>query len=208
MITVNIRADTQPFVNRMNDIKRGLGDRALVSALNKTIAQSKTRMQRAITAEYMVSASLVRERLRIARASRKGGVTFTATLIGNPDSGGAKRALNLIHFVERKVTIAEAKRRRKSETLAHIRFKIKRSGGLKTILGSTDGKGAAFIANQGRTVFRRTGRSRLPIEAVTTVGVPQMFNTIKNIEMITAFMETTFGRVFESEAKYYLSTVK
>ncbi len=32
-----------------------------------------------------------------------------------------------------------------------------------------------FIANQGRTVFKRVGKARLPIEAVSTIDVPSMF---------------------------------
>jgi hypothetical protein len=50
--------------------------------------------------------------------------------------------------------------------------KIKKAGPRKLIKG-------AFIGNKGRTVFERAGSGvgRLPIRAVETIDVQQMFNT-------------------------------
>ena len=75
--------------------------------------------------------------------------------------------------METKVTLAERRRRRKAGTLSELRFKIRRAGGQKMIEG-------AFIG--GRTVFRRIGKDRLPIEALATIGIPQMF-TAKKINL-------------------------
>jgi len=80
--------------------------------------------------------------------------------------------MNLIHFLEKKVTLAEGRRRKKSGTQNQLRFKIKRVGGLKTIKG-------AFVGNKGRTIFKRSGKGRLPIEGVQTIGVRAMFSTKK-----------------------------
>jgi hypothetical protein len=156
-------------------------------------------MIRGITGEYNLKASDVRERLRVRRAQRS-GMQFTATLVGNPQ-GRAKRAMNIIRFVEKSVSLAESKRRRKRGDLGAVFVKIKRAGGRKAIQG-------AFIGNLGRTVFRRTGPGRLPIEPVSTIGVPQMFQAKKVQIPVQRWITENFPRIFEADATYFLGTVK
>ena len=199
MFSINVKADVKPAVDYLNRIAKGIGDKALTSALNKTVAQARTQMIRGITSEYAISAATVRERLQLQRASRT-GMQFTATLIGNP-AGRAKRAMNVIRFIEKSVSLAQARKRRKAGTLGALRFKIRRAGGLQTIAG-------AFIANNGRTVFRRTGKARLPIEAVSTIGVPQMFNAKKVQIPVQRWITENFPRIFDRETRYFLSTIK
>lgn len=183
---------------RLNAAKRGLGDRATVSALNKTASQAQTQMSRVIRQDYNISASLVRERLRVRRAARRGEFTFEAALMGNANN--QSRAMNLIHFLERKTTLAEGRRRAKAGTQNQLFFKIKKRGGKPTIPG-------AFIGNRGRTVFIREGLARLPIKPVQTIGVPQMFNTRKNRGAVEQFIRENFPRIYQREIAYYLSTV-
>jgi len=201
MFDVTVRFNIDDLRGKLNAIKDGLGDRAVVSALNKTVNQSKTRMSEAIRADYNISASLVRERLRIRKATKNGFATFTALLIGNPETGGGKRSMNLIHFMERKVTLAEGRRRLKAGTRAELHFKVRKAGGKDMLPG-------AFVGNQGRTVFIRTGKSRLPIKAVRTIGVPQMFSTKKNIRNIMDWIKVKFPTIMEHEATYFLSKIK
>lgn len=199
MFTINIKADVQPTIDYLNKLAKSLGDQVITSALNKTVAQARTQIIRGITSEYAIKAADVRERLQIQRASRA-GMQFTATLLGNP-AGRAKRAMNVIRFIERKVTLAEARRRGKAGTLGVLRFKIRRAGGMQTIAG-------AFIANNGRTVFRRVGKGRLPIEPVQTIGVPQMFQARKVQIPVQRWISENFPRIFDREVRYFLSTVK
>ena len=199
MFSINVKADVKPAVDYLNKIAKGLGDKALTSALNKTVAQARTQMIRGITSEYAIKAADVRERLQLQRASRT-GMQFTATLIGNP-AGRAKRAMNVIRFIEKSVSLAQARKRRKAGTLGALRFKIRRAGGLQTIAG-------AFIGNNGRTVFRRTGKARLPIEAVSTIGVPQRFQARKIQIPIQRWITENFPRIFDRETRYFLSTIK
>jgi Prophage minor tail protein Z (GPZ) len=201
VMQVTVRWDVNAVINKLNAIQKGIGDRALVSALNKVTTQAQTQMSRAIREDYNISPALVRERLKIRRATAKGLATFTAALIGNPNSGGAKRSMNMIHFLERSVTLAEARRRGKSKTLSELRFKVKRSGGKVSIPG-------AFIGNNGRTVFIREGRARLPIKPVRTIGVPQMFSTRKNVGLVEKWIKANFHRILQSEIRYYLSRIK
>jgi hypothetical protein len=112
----------------------------------------------------MLRANEVRPRLNLSRASR-GHLVVVMDPFASRRRG---RALNLIHFVERRVTLAEGRRRAKAGNIAQVRFQVRRGGGKKMIPG-------LFIANQGRTVFKRVGKARLPIEAVSTIDVPSMF---------------------------------
>lgn len=143
--------------------------RALTMALNKTAAKARTEADRAIRDRFAVSADQVRKSMVILRARRNGRtIEAVVQVFGSPTRRG--RSMNMARFMERKVSLAEARRRRKGGTLHALRFKILRNGGMKTIDG-------AFLGNKGRTVFRRVGRDRLPIEPVQVIGVSQMFNT-------------------------------
>jgi len=180
---------------RLDSMRQEVRDKALVSAVNKTIEQGRTQMIREIASDYMVTASYVRERLRIKRASaRQGRLQIEATLDG---SNGKKRSANMIRFLERKTTMAEARRRGKAGTLNQLFFKVKRSGGKKAIAG-------AFIGNKGRTVFMRDGKARLPIHAVQTIDVPQMFNQKRINAAVVAALIAKFPAIFEREAAFYL----
>jgi hypothetical protein len=192
VITVSIKHNIDQVVRELQaNIPKAI-EAAQISALNKTADGAKTRMVRAISSTYKINQSVVREKLFISRATRKGGATFTAALLGS-----GKPSMNVIRFLEAKVTLAEAKRRRKSGTLNELRFQILRAGGLKTIDG-------AFIGNKGRTVFRRTGKSRLPIEPIQTIDIPGMFRSRKNTGEVTSWIQDNFNRIFERELKFYL----
>lgn len=200
MMQVTVLWDTREVERKLNAIKAGLGDRAITSAINKVAAQAKTQMSKAIREDYNISAALVNERLRLRKATRSGVATFTAILIGNPETGGRRRSMNLVHFLEKSTSLAEARKRGKAGTLAQLHFKIRKTGGKAIVRG-------AFIGNQGRTVFIREGAGRLPIKAVRTIGVPQMFSTRKNIGKIKVWIGDNFPRILQSEVKYFLSTV-
>jgi len=153
-------------------------ERAEVMAINKTATKAKTEMKRAISSEFMLTQREIAPHLRIRKA-RKGHVVATLDPFDSPSKPGS-RSMNLIHFMEKKVTMAQYRKRRKAEGRPQLRFKIKRTGGgLKTIRG-------AFIGNKGRTVFKRTGKGRLPIKPVQTIGVPGMFNTRRINERVLA----------------------
>ena len=97
------------------------------------------------------------------KAKKSGSVSFTAILRGT-----GKRSANLIRFVERSISLAQLKKRKKLDDGKEIRFKIRKSGGLKVIKGS-------FVGNKGRTIFKRVEGGR-KIKPVRTIDVPQMFN--------------------------------
>ena len=133
-------------------------------------------MKRGITSEFNIKANEVAARLSLSKANRNN----LAVVLDPFASKRRGRALNLIHFLERKVTMAQARRRAKNghlyttgmngKKLPILYFKIRKNEPAKPIPGT-------FLGNKGRTVFIRVGKSRLPIKAACTIDVPQMFTT-------------------------------
>ena len=119
--------------------------------------------------------------------------------------------MNIIAFVERSVTMAQARKRMRAgeggtHTLKHgtkvrqaleLRFQIKRGGGKKMIKG-------AFIGNKGRTVFIREGKERTPIRALSTIDVPQMFNAQRINAPVRKVMIERFPAAFKRELRSVL----
>lgn len=161
---------------RLKALSTITGDKAMAMALNKTAAKGKTEVNRAITQRYAIKASEVSNSVSVRSASAKQGGQLQASIsiFGSAKKQG--RSLNLIHFTERMVTMAQGRKRTKDGTQNQLRFKVIKSAGLKTILGDSTLKNGAFIGNKGRTVFQRVGKARLPIKPVQVIGVGQMFN--------------------------------
>ena len=177
---------------------KGLGDdianQSLREAVNKAAAKGNTEMKRRISREFNLRAGDVANQLMARKASKSFSVV-TAEILAQPKVRG-RRARNVIEFMERKVSLAEARRRRKSGTLKDLRFEIRR--GRKVMIPGS----FVLTANRGTFVAQRVPGSVAPsrskyagtkhaeqIKAVQTIDVPQMFNTkrialevIRNLE--------------------------
>lgn len=192
---LNVSMNFPAVKARMDSLEADIRDRATVSAVNKTMDQAKTQMARQIVERYAVTSSYVKERLRVRGASRKGGMLqIEATLIGGD---GRRRAANIIAFVEKKTTLAQARKRSRDGTLRQLFVKVKKGGPSKPLPG-------AFIGNKGRTVFEREGKARLPIRPVQVIDVPQMFNTRSINKAVIDFISRKFPEVFEREARFFI----
>lgn len=164
-----------------------LRDKAIAAGLNRVAEKGRTETDRAIRDEYVISSERVRNSISLRRASAA-GLRFEAVIdiFGSANRRG--RSLNVIHFMERKVTFAQARRRAKNRELfvtgkggrllPILRFVFKKGSGGKRIEG-------AFIGNKGRTVFRRIGKPsardprREAIAPVQVIDVPAMFRSKK-----------------------------
>lgn len=181
MLRISVDFDMSEVVRWSDDLANTKMPQVKARIVNRAAEQGQTEMIRQITRTYAVSAKLVRDRLKVRRASASAGKFLVEAYLVGTDP---KRSMNLIHFVEKAVTLAQAAKRTKAgeggtqqlrngavvKKALELRFKIKRVGEKKLVDG-------AFIGNKGRTVFKRTGDKRLPIEAIQTINVPQMFNT-------------------------------
>ena len=195
MVAVSIKTNFPQVQKQLETLHTNIGERAMASAINSTLAIAKTAMGRAIVQEFNVSAAYVRDRLRLRRASAKrGSLNISGALIGGRADG--KRSANVIAFVDKKVTLAASKRRRKAGTLNQVFVKIKRKGGSKPLDN-------VFIGNKGRTVFARVGKSRLPIRPVQTIDVSQMFNTQRINDAVVKVMYDRFPEIFARDARFW-----
>lgn len=203
MIVISIKHNLDQIARDLKATQKAI-QAAIPRAVNRTTEGALTCAATTISSEYKLTRSFVRQRLALRKASRKGPHAFSATLIGNP-AGKAKRAMNVIHFAVAKLTRAEVAAWRREAagrlTRPQVPFQIKRSGGRVHIKG-------AFVGNDGRTVFRRTGKDRLPIEPVQTIGVPQMFTSSKVQRTVRDWISANFPRIFEAELRYRMATVK
>ena len=178
---IDIKTNFPEVQQLMAKLRQDIARQATARALNRTVEGARTDMSREIRREFAVTAGYVRQRLSIRRAGASGALRLTAELRGGD---GKRRSANVIAFGAR-------------QTGKGVSVKIKRQGGRKVITN-------AFIANQGRTVFIRTGAKRLPITAVQTIDVPQMFNTDRIKRAVGAAIERKFPAIWAREAAYYL----
>ena len=171
-----------PSVAKMLDTMRDdVAKQATARALNTTTAQAKTAMSREIRQEFVITASKVSAALRINRAVANAGWLKLEASLESPAKRG--RSLNLANFQPR-------------TTRKGVTFKVKRNGPRMLIPGS-------FLINNGRTLMIREGKQRLPIKALQTIDVAQMFNTKRINSVVVRMMETKFPELFAREAKFY-----
>lgn len=188
--TISIRNNFPQVAARLDRLAKDVGNRALVRALNATVVQAKPAMARQIAKEFRITSSQAKARLDVRRARSKAGhLRFEASLLATRKTKG--RGMNLIHFV-----IGGRPVRNRKGTLAQLKMQIKRGGGRKVIKG-------AFIATNrktgGEAVFVRDGKARYPIKTLTTVDVPQMFNTRRINSVIRTLMLQRFEINFNRE---------
>lgn len=166
---------------QLKQLQADVAKQATSRTLNSTIAIAKTAMSREIRQEFVLPASKVGDVLKISKASASGGnVRLEASLYPVSKKG---RSLNLSNFQAR-------------QTSKGVTFKIKRSGPRQLIPG-------AFLINQGGTVMIRIGKERLPIKALQTIDVAQMFNTKRINAKVVDTIKQRFPEIFEREAKFY-----
>lgn len=152
--------------------------------LNKVAAGALGKMSSAISEDYMITKKQASEKLRITKATATAGRFYMQATLYSP-TNGKRKGFNLIRFISgRRVIGGKGK--------PQLKFKIKRGGGTVSIPG-------AFIGNAGRTVFIRTGKGRQPIKAVTTIDVPQMFNSRKVNNRVVEYIRERLPIVAQQE---------
>lgn len=181
MVAITIKHNFPDVQRQLDALEKDVRDKALVRAVNRTIEQAQTRMSREISREYNIKSGDVKARMFIRRASsRQGSFRIEASLEVSSRKG---RSANVIRF--------DAK-----QTPKGVSVKIRRTGGRQVIRG-------AFIANKGRTVFQRVGDARLPIKAVQTIDIGQMFNAKRINAVVVSLMLEKFPEIFAREVAFY-----
>lgn len=178
---IDIRTNFPQVARQLASMRQDVSNRAVASALNKVTAQAKTAMSREIRAEFSINTATVNQALRVERATSRGRLRLVAALSSVSRPG--RRSLNLGHFAPR-------------QTKLGVTVKVKRRGPRKLIRG-------AFLINGGATVMIRVGRSRLPIKALQTIDVGQMFNTRRINAKVVQLIEARFPAIFANEARFF-----
>ena len=178
---LSIKTNFPEVERQLKQLQQGVAVQATARALNSTVAQAKTAMSREIRAEFVLPAAKVNDALRINRARASAGEFAMMASLESPKKRG--RSLNLANFQAR-------------QTAKGVTFKVSRSGARKLIPGS-------FLINNGKTVMIRVGNKRLPIKALQTIDVAQMFNTKRINAKVVQVINDRFQTIFEREAKYY-----
>lgn len=179
---ITIKTNFPDVQRQLESLQRDIAQQATARALNRTVEQAKTAMSKEIRAEFVLPASTVNQSLRITRAKAKGGLFNLEAELSSISQPG-KRALNLAHFQAR-------------QTAKGVTFKVSRKGPRKLIPG-------AFLINGGKTVMIRVGRKRLPIKALQTINVAQMFNTKRINAKVLQVINERFPTIFDREVKFY-----
>jgi hypothetical protein len=170
--------------DRLRRVASDLQPKVLGPAINKVAEKARAEISRAIPQEFAVKASEVRNAVSLRKA-RSGDIEARITVFGSTSRRG--RSMNLIHFLAAVQQAGKAIKKRgvkasKADLSAlnrQLGFLIKRAGGLKKIDG-------AFVGNDGRTIFRRIGKARLPIEPLQVIGFSQMFSSRRISERVLA----------------------
>lgn len=209
MIEFSIRHNFPQVISTLSSLPAQVGNKVMARALNNTINMAKPAMAKQITGEFKVSSAEVKDRLEVERASSKGGqLKIEVSLSAKSKARG--RSMNLIAFQTGLLTKTTAKRAGNAKAVGQLGFQIKRLGGRKIITG-------AFIANKGRTVFIRmpgttmASRSKYAgtkhaqaIASVSTIDIPQMFNTKRINQVVVKSMLDNFDKQFARELRTVL----
>ena len=106
---IKISTNFPQIQRQLETMRQDIADKAVASALNKTVAQAKTAMSREIRREFNISTQAVNDALRIRRATAvRARLQLEASLESRSKRG---RSLNLINFLERSVSMAAARQR-------------------------------------------------------------------------------------------------
>lgn len=199
---ISIKTNFPELKRSLDNLRKEIREPASVRALNRTVDQARTSMSREIRSEFNMSPADVNAALKVRRASNSQGQFYLSAELSSPSKRG--RSLNLIRFTQRSVTLAAYRKRIKAgegntgrgNRALELLFKIKKRGTSVQVKG-------AFIGNKGRTVFIRIGQSRLPVKAVQTIDVAQMFNAQRINKRVVEFINKTYPKNVAHEIKFY-----
>lgn len=155
---------------------------AAARAVNRVLTSARAEVVRAVRDRYTVRASDVRLSLKLTKASKN-------RLEGEISSRGSKVDLNASHFKVRPRSDTTGRRQRR--VVAEI------------IKGSPHEVERGFIFNT--QVFRRVGRTRLPIAKQTGPAVPQMLEHDEVLTKVSHNLQERFVQRLDHEVEALLN---
>ena len=125
MVSISVKTNFPEVQKSLSKLNIEIQKKVVPTALNKVAKKASIEMTRAITQEFNIKREDVNKRIRIIRAGRK--LDQWAAAIDPFKSSRRGRSLNLIRFLETKVTLSEGRRRKKAGDQNQLRFQIKKT---------------------------------------------------------------------------------
>lgn len=175
---IDIKADVAAARRQLYSWQHNVIPKATAAALNRTGDHANTLTVRDLAEITGLKQKDVRAAMRRVRA-KWGNLEYRLAAIG--------RALNLIRFAAR-----QTKKGVTASAWGKPRFLYKHT----------------FIANQGRTVFVRESKARLPIKAVHGPSLPREFGRAQFMNNLKAAVTLKWRTEFAHQMAYYLSKQK
>ena len=173
---------------KIKEVEKQLGEykikapTALSRALNRAAANAKTNAVKKVREKYSVKAADVRKTINVINANKN-------TLAARVKSEGTR--IPLIKFNVKPST----PRTKKPPKVLKVQVK---KDGLKDLVGG-------FVANiNGDKVFKRTSKTRLPIEQLFGPAVPQMLGT----KDMREYIESEAAKVFDQRLEHEIHRIQ
>lgn len=181
---INVRADFKDTFRKLDELSEGIRNKATAAALNRIGDQTKTQAVREISRTYNITATKVRERIKVRKAFAAGRLAVEIAVEGR----FGRRATNLITFGARQL-----KR-------GGVSVKIRRDK------SPNRGKNWFVLENRktgGKFVAKRVKPGRGGIQPVLTIDVGQMFNARAINDRLIALARERFPRELESRVAFF-----
>lgn len=179
MITIN--------ADKIKEVEQGLGQFkskapiAISRALNRAATNAKTNAIKKAREEYVIKAKDIRDTIKITNANKN-------TLGALVKSTGERTPL--IKFNVK----PNVPRPKNPPNILKVEVK---KGGLKSLVGS-------FVTDiNGNKVFRRTSKSRLPIEQLFGPAIPQMLGNTT----VKTFIESEAAKMFDQRLDHEIQRI-
>lgn len=178
---VSTRIDFSQALKKLEQLPQKIQDKAIQQTINQTARDARSSMKSNILEVYGLPSSKVNDQLKVKKASN------TKTLVQAvlyPTFANRSKRLNVIHFGASFVQGRGKKRYIKvlSRTQGWKTIEVRDGQGVSARItkgGKRDFFPGAWIAtaNGGRAVFNRKTPDDYKASGVTTIDVPQMFNS-------------------------------
>lgn len=208
---ISIKNSFPELIKELKKMPDKIQEQIIKPALKDAANVGKTQLIRSIGQNYNLSRPEISSTFKVKVEPSKssilnGGIKWRASI----SSTTRRPSLNMIRFVERKVSLAQGRKRKKSGTQNQLHVKIKRTGGVKP-MGNR-----VFIGNKGRTVFKRIkgqymasrkGRTKHSekIKAVSTINIPAMMKARRIMEPAVEKIKQNFLSRLDHYSKRVLS---
>ena len=190
---VNIKTDFKEILDSIKKLQPDIRDRVMKPALRLTANNAKVALVREIAQNYNLDRTSINQGVAVKvfdqPLSTSSGVRFDAVII----TSHPRQSYNLIRFLEKSISLA-AHRRRKKAGDSQLRARISKRGSYKPL-----GKNV-FIGNNGRTVFMvpksemSKPSSQRKIRAFSTINLPMM-------SRVASVADTVMSRINEQLPK-------